>query len=418
MDEDNENEDVIHDDEIFIDEDGDVEFDDMGNVENNEGERRPFDVNLPPAHQYLQLNGNDELAHNLEDEEPGKVITVSILEMPIVLLPMQLLPFHTDYPLLVSQLQHAARENKYIALKPKLDNVDTDIATLIQIRSLHENDGGLSVQAIGRQRCRIFNRHSAINGMPYAEVQVLEEKELPSFSHMLMPISFSRLQLEKVDGRFFFGGLPYFAAMTSHSHQTLRMSLTKHYVTEIAKWLYGWHVYDKVKRVLSQGNTSFSYWVAANLPVDMETRLRLLDQSCTDRRLREEYYIINQIDLIVCKSCGTVLGQMSHMINVSTDGNSAHYVNPGGYVHDLFTLSEVSSTVGYGVPSSECSWFPGYMWTIHECERCRQHVGWRFTSTTLTPSSFFGLTRRAIRPADSRHPDTSNIQRIEQLAIV
>lgn len=31
----------------------------------------------------------------------------------------------------------------------------------------------------------------------------------------------------------------------------------------------------------------------------------------------------------------------------------------GGYVHDLFTVSEVVSTVQRGLPSAECSWFPG-----------------------------------------------------------
>ncbi|EJW73772.1 hypothetical protein WUBG_15320 [Wuchereria bancrofti] len=109
---------------------------------------------------------------------------------------------------------------------------------------------------------------------------------------------------------------------------------------------------------------------------------------------------------------------MSQMISVSTDGNSAHYVNPSGYVHDLFTVSEVVSTLARGTPSAECSWFPGYKWTIHECSHCGQHVGWRFTSSDLSPKSFFGLTRRSIRPADSRRPITSTIQRIEQLAII
>lgn len=73
------------------------------------------------------------MPHSFKMENPGEVITVSILEMPVVLLPTQLLPFHTDYPLLVSQLQHAARENEYIALKPRLDNFETNIATLIQV---------------------------------------------------------------------------------------------------------------------------------------------------------------------------------------------------------------------------------------------------------------------------------------------
>lgn len=55
-----------------------------------------------------------------------------MLEMPIVLLPTQLLPFHTDHPLHVSQLRQAAQANEFIALKPKLQSA-ADIATLIQV---------------------------------------------------------------------------------------------------------------------------------------------------------------------------------------------------------------------------------------------------------------------------------------------
>ncbi|MCP9260237.1 Protein cereblon [Dirofilaria immitis] len=376
----------IDDENNSIHED-DTESESTLSSDNNERERRPFDVTLPPTHQYLRLNGNDDLPHSFKMEDAGKIITVSILEMPIVLLPTQLLPFHTDYPLLVSQLRQAARQNEYIALKPRLDTFDTSIATLIQVRSLQENDGGISVQAVGRQRCRILNRRSAINGMPYGDVEVLEERELPSFSRVLMPISFVHIQPAK--------SLRYYAAMTSHSYHALKISLTKHYIDEIAKWLYGWHVYEKVRRVLSQGPTALSYWVAANLPIDMEMRLRLLDEPCTDRRLKDEYGIINRIDVIICKNCGTLLCNMSQMISVSTEGNSAHYVNPGGYVHDLFTVSEVVSTIARGPPSAECSWFPGFI-------------------TKLV----FGLTRRSIRPADSRRPITSTVQRIEQLAII
>lgn len=36
-----------------------------------------------------------------------------------------------------------------------------------------------------------------------------------------------------------------------------------------------------------------------------------------------------QINVIVCRGCGTTLCNMSNMINVSAEGNSALYVNPG-----------------------------------------------------------------------------------------
>uniref|UniRef100_A0A183ELT1 Cyclic nucleotide-binding domain-containing protein n=1 Tax=Gongylonema pulchrum TaxID=637853 RepID=A0A183ELT1_9BILA len=151
---------------------------------------------------------------------------------------------------------------------------------------LHENDGGVTVQAMGRQRCRILTRRSAVNGMPYGEVRVLEEIELPPISRALQPISFSRLSSSK--------NLRYCAAITSHSYFALKMSLTQHYQDCLVNWLVGWHPSGKIKYVLSQGATAFSYWVAANLPIDMETRLRLLTEPCTDRRLVNECGILKQ----------------------------------------------------------------------------------------------------------------------------
>lgn len=88
-------------------------------------------------YEFVDIVGDDDLPYSFKMEDVGKTITVSILEMPIVLLPTQLLPFHTDYPLLVSQLRHAAQQNEYIALKPRLDNFDTNIATLIQVHIIY-----------------------------------------------------------------------------------------------------------------------------------------------------------------------------------------------------------------------------------------------------------------------------------------
>lgn len=372
--------------------------------------RQEFDFTLPPTHQYLQLRAGDETVYDTKREEDNTVLTISIMELPIVLFPTQLLPFHTDMPHLVEQLKEAARTNAFIALKPSILGNTSQIATLVQISSLHETEHGVSVQAIGRQRCKILNRHSAVNGMPFGDVLVLEERELKNFIRIVPPLSFSKLPLPKYIG--------YFAAITAHQKFAIEKSLTKSLIDELKQWLSKWHLPDKVTVVLREGPTSFSYWVAANIPIDMESRLLLLEEPCTDKRLASECVLIREIDTIVCKNCGNTLCHMDDMISVSVEGSSAHYVNPGGYVHDLFTVSRVKSSTAHGTASSEYSWFPGYKWTIHECARCYQHIGWRFTSTSLEPASFFGLTRSSIRPVKSNSPSRGQVARIEQLAIV
>jgi len=40
-----------------------------------------------------------------------------------------------------------------------------------------------------------------------------------------------------------------------------------------------------------------------------------------------------------------------------------------------------------------------YSWTIVYCERCRQHIGWRFSANNaaLHPRNFWGITRTGIQ---------------------
>ena len=52
---------------------------------------------------------------------------------------------------------------------------------------------------------------------------------------------------------------------------------------------------------------------------------------------------------------------------MSVDGPLAAYVNPGGYVHDTLTLTKAVNLKKQGHPSTEHSWFPG--WVVHDAAR-------------------------------------------------
>lgn len=62
---------------------------------------------------------------------------------------------------------------------------------------------------------------------------------------------------------------------------------------------------------------------------------------------------------IVCIDCDDPKCSVSDMINLSVEGNSAHFVNPGGFVHDLFTVKRIEKINLRGEPTTEFSWFPG-----------------------------------------------------------
>ncbi len=43
---------------------------------------------------------------------------------------------------------------------------------------------------------------------------------------------------------------------------------------------------------------------------------------------------------------------------------------------------------------SDCSWFPGYAWTLMYCKTCEDaHIGWRFTAVDedMVPAVFWAL---------------------------
>lgn len=56
-------------------------------------------------------------------------------------------------------------------------------------------------------------------------------------------------------------------------------------------------------------------------------------------------------------------------------------------VHQTITVRRLlneRSVALDGRPCAQDSWFPGYAWTIASCERCLNHLGWRFTLVRAT----------------------------------
>lgn len=100
-----------------------------------------------------------------------------------------------------------------------------------------------------------------------------------------------------------------------------------------------------------------------------------------------------------CINCDNLLGYRRNIFSTSLDGPTGIYCNPGGYVHDIITLTEIT---GYFLdenpPSTEFSWFPGYAWTITGCGVCHNHLGWKFTAVEeeTLPKEFWGLRKNAI----------------------
>lgn len=90
---------------------------------------------------------------------------------------------------------------------------------------------------------------------------------------------------------------------------------------------------------------------------------------------------------------------------------NANYCNPAGYIHETLTVHKIVDDSARIVerPSTEFSWFPGYLWQIAVCKKCSSHIGWKFIAGTkyLRPKTFFGLSCKSlvVSPESKRDAD-------------
>jgi len=143
----------------------------------------------------------------------------------------------------------------------------------------------------------------------------------------------------------------------------------------------------------------FSFWVAANLPLEDAQRVRLLSLSCSIQRLRWLQSMLTKYCFLCCENCKVRICHRDDVFSMSASGPQAAYVNPAGMVHETLTIMRATSLSMRGRPSTEFSWFPGYAWTICECSQCHAHIGWRFTchiDKKLQPEQFWGITRQSV----------------------
>jgi cereblon len=119
---------------------------------------------------------------------------------------------------------------------------------------------------------------------------------------------------------------------------------------------------------------------------------------CAVQRLRAELSFLGKCHVLSCRRCSLQLGDQSEIFSLSREGPQGAFVNPGGHVHETLTVYRAKNLRLTGTPSTEYSWFPGYAWTIAECGRCYNHIGWKFTATNrqLIPDKFYGFSRRSI----------------------
>jgi len=88
-------------------------------------------------------------------------------------------------------------------------------------------------------------------------------------------------------------------------------------------------------------------------------------------------------------------------------------VNPAGVQFEIVSFDKAGCT-GVGNWEKQGTWFPGFLWRVCVCPKCRTHVGWMFepedlvTDGQLKPSQagFYGIILKKVIDEDFAHTVT------------
>lgn len=133
-------------------------------------------------------------------------------------------------------------------------------------------------------------------------------------------------------------------------------------------------------QAMCQDATGFSWWLARNLPLSSTKKQCLLQEHSTLKRLQREVALMQRAAIMSCASCGQDVTQYSSILAMSGTGVMTVFVNPHGVVSRVLTTHAVcpAAVDVRSLPELADTWYPGYGWSIVDCARCSNHLGWRY----------------------------------------
>ncbi|XP_076031486.1 E3 ubiquitin ligase component cereblon isoform X2 [Oratosquilla oratoria] len=407
-------------DERSVDEcesvDGSENGDKPAEEERNEDET--FDKTLPSTHAYL--GETQELSGRTLVDENDYVSMPLLLHnslMNLVLVPGQRLPLTVFHPMHISMLKSIiAKDHTFGIVHTNSGSEMARYGTTAEIYEFQEDEmtGALSIKAKGRQRFRILNTRQETSGCVVARVQILPEVQMPDPLQYVQLPSLDRVNIPSTEPEGA-QAISLQQSVLSRSRKQVGVRRRNAFLTVWPPWVYD--LYDAeilARRVRAEIYAStmphaghlaipedpleLSNWASTNLLLEDSHRLNLLSLHTPTQRLRFILSVISKCKLLTCIRCGKGIASTSDIFSMSVEGFQGTYVNPGGYVHEMITLSKISGLSYYEGPSTEHSWFPGYAWTIANCSGCDSHMGWKFTAVKrkLKPQKFYGISRKSV----------------------
>ncbi|XP_025108167.1 protein cereblon-like isoform X2 [Pomacea canaliculata] len=361
------------------------------------------------------------LGNDLEDirgrtvYEDGAEVMLPLLPLPGMPVPGQVIPLHLFQQHLVAALRSIADSDKTFGIVTYSSTEgDEQLSALSQIgctaeifsmKDERDESTGLSTlraKARGRQRFKVLEMHREITGIVMAKVQILPELSFSRCLDELRPSTHNKFCFNSMQKHILFKyKMDRFAcALLSYWPDWVYKMYDKDVLkSQVVNELYTWN--ESFQSVsLPTEAADLSFWVVQNLPLDNNMRIHLMSLNCTVQRLQTEIHILRKCTIFCCATCMVQIARKEDVFSMSEEGPLSAYVNPGGHVHETLTVSKARNLHLIGRSSSEHSWFPGYSWTIAQCDTCNSHMGWRFTSMkkNFWPSKFWGLCRSSLVP--------------------
>lgn len=96
---------------------------------------------------------------------------------------------------------------------------------------------------------------------------------------------------------------------------------------------------------------------------------------------------------LLCRECLQIITNPSEKTGIL--GSHTHtFTNPNGIIFDIDCYKTAPGCGYVGQPSSEFTWFKGFMWKIAVCSACLTHLGWIFIAKDK--NSFLGLIQNRL----------------------
>lgn len=361
-----------------------------------------FDLTLPATHSYLGQNLEELRGRTILDD--GIYMNLPLLvKQSVILFPGQTLPMTVFNEQTIDMLRTCIQNNRTLGVVCLEYGKIVQVGTTAEIfECMYESPvQGFRLKAKGRQRFKILQVITQGYDKISANVKVLPEITLgpPFFDERLASLDNFRILHPITEEDF---------------KKQERVENLDAIVTPWPAWVYRQYnplrlsarIRKHLQFIKNRGSsipedpTELSFWVAQNLLLDNTERIVLLNYDCAIPRLQMVIKHLVDDKIFVCFSCDSFIARQSDIFPMSKEGPHGMYCNAAGIIHDTVTLYHAQGLqLSHDPPSIECTWFPGYAWTIASCNNCDIHMGWKFTAVErhLKPKAFWGLTRTSLK---------------------